>query len=446
MATSTRISLLLLLATACGFPRPADVGDDAPGDASEPSVIVHVSPTGADANDGLTQPVKTLKRAIAIAGTNTEITTIALAAGRYTAAAGEKFPYTVPTSVTIAGPATGGAILTGTKSEAGLALDTGKLQDLELEDFTVAIAATGTARITNLRVRTSMLAVRGETTARLTIDNLDVTGAVDVCGSGIELKGTADLAATTLTTRNLVTTLKAVDLSTINIAMAAITGDPRCLGVAFVVNTSKNFTLSDSIVIGTYSGISISGTPSSPTQVTITNTVLRNMQDIALQGGSVMFRMTGGEISNNGGVGLYSSAGAWSFTNVKISRNMRGGGLYLSGSGPQALAILTMRGCTVTDNRDGGGVQLFDFSVADLGTDANPGNNTFQGNLPVGLLVYGSAGPQQVDAVGNTWNAGVQGADTTTGSYPIPGATIIGPVDQVANNNFAIWSGLSLRR
>lgn len=439
MTSSTRAWLFLLLATACGFPRPSDVNGDGP---DQPGVTIHVAPTGDDANDGLTQPVKTIKRAIRIAGTNTDITTIELAAGRYTAATGEMFPYMVPTDVTMAGPVTGGAILTGTKAEPGLMIDAGKLQDLELEDFTVAITTTGTARIANLRVRTSTLAMRGETAARLTVDNFDITGAVDVCGSGIELKGAADLVATTLVTWNLTTTLDARDQSTVNIAKADITGDPRCRGFAFSVGTNKTFTLSDSTVSGTYGGMGFPGSSSSPTQVTVTGTALRNMTANALSGGFVVFKMTGGEISNAGQAGLSANAGTWSFTNVLISGN-RVGGLFLSGSGPQALATLTLRGCTIADNA-GDGVQLFDFSAADLGTDANPGNNTFQGNQPVGLLVYGSYGPQHVDAVGNTWNAMVQGSDMA-GRYTSP-TTITGPIDQAINNNFALWSGLSLRR
>src|SRR4051812_15918138 len=124
MATLSRISLLLTLVTACGFPRPADIGDDALGDASDPGITIHVSPTGDDANDGMIQPVRTLKRAIAIAGTNSQITTISLAAGRYASSTGEEFPYMVPVNVTIVGPSTGGAILVGTKTEGALTLDT----------------------------------------------------------------------------------------------------------------------------------------------------------------------------------------------------------------------------------------------------------------------------------------------------------------------------------
>jgi hypothetical protein len=58
----------------------------------------------------------------------------------------------------------------------------------------------------------------------------------------------------------------------------------------------------------------------------------------------------------------------------------------------------------------GSGVGLFDGVSGDLGTRADPGGNTFTGNTSTGLqLGLGSQVP--VPAVGNTWNANVQGAD-----------------------------------
>src|SRR5262245_43980060 len=83
------ISPALLVVAACGFPRPPDVPDD---DSSDQSTI-HVSASGDDSNDGITQPVKTLKRAIGIASGSSQIAKIALASGSYSTASGETFPY-----------------------------------------------------------------------------------------------------------------------------------------------------------------------------------------------------------------------------------------------------------------------------------------------------------------------------------------------------------------
>src|SRR5207248_1008571 len=134
MAIYTRLGMLALV-TACGFPRPADVPGELDDASGHPGTTIHVSGTGDDTNDGLTLPVKTLKRALGIAAASTETATIAIAAGRYTVATGELIPSTVPHNVTVVGPAGGGAILVGTKAEPGLILDDGKLQNLEFEDF-----------------------------------------------------------------------------------------------------------------------------------------------------------------------------------------------------------------------------------------------------------------------------------------------------------------------
>lgn len=442
MRSFPRTLVGLCLVTACGFPRPADVpgpADDGGVDASGPSrVTVQVSNAGDDANDGMSKPVKTLKRAIAIAGTNTEITTIVLAAGRYVAGSGETFPYLVPANVTIVGPMGGGAILVGTRTENGLTIDTGKLQDLELEDFQVAITGTGAALLTNLKVRTSMLAIRGETTARLIIDNLDIVGSVDACGSGVVLKGSADLLVTTLVTRGLQSVLVATEPSTTEIRNADITGDPRCVGGAFSVSTGKIFKLSDSIVVGYYNGILSSGGSQSPTQLSVTRTTFRNITSLALSGGSgVVLNMIGGAFLNNSRATVEVIGGMWNFANVLFQGNEAP--LYIQGT-PSEVALLTMRGCTITGNSYG--ISLSDRSAADLGTSGSPGNNTFQGNLQLGISLQGVVGV--VNAVGNIWNPGVQGADSN-GRY-LSSTTINGPIAAVVGNNYAIFDGSSLQR
>ncbi|HEX7939329.1 MAG TPA: DUF1565 domain-containing protein [Gemmatimonadaceae bacterium] len=180
------------------------MGSDGP---AGPIVAIHVSPSGDDANDGLTLPVKTLKHAVALAAANTQITQIVLATGTYSAGSGETFPYIVPSNVTIVGPGDGGAVLVGSKTEPGVTVDAGGLQDLDLQDFATAITVTGTANLKNIRVRTSTIAVQAEATASLTVNNLDITGiavtGTSPCSTGIALNGAAKLVAMTMSTREL---------------------------------------------------------------------------------------------------------------------------------------------------------------------------------------------------------------------------------------------------
>jgi len=454
MAPALRSWFLLTLAvTACEFPRPPDVTDDAAGPASDaagadaaladaaiadappdaPDVagtVLHVSTTGDDANDGLTQPVKTLKHAIGLAAANPLLVKIVVATGRYSSASGETFPYTVPTNLVIVGPAGGGAIFAGTKSEPGLTVGTGTLQDVELEDFTVAITATGTARVANTRIRTSMVGIRGETTAKLTVDNLDITGAVGACSSGIVIVGAADLAATTLATRGLATTLDAKDQTTINITNANIAGDPSCSTGAFSVpvmsvTSNKSFVLVDSLIDRGNNGLSL-GSGLEPLHVNLTSTIIRNMNTNALTGTvGVVFVMTGGALSSNGRGGAELGEGNWSFTNVTVDHNAVFG-IYLQD------ATLRMRDCTVTSNGDG--VYLLTPISVDLGTAADPGNNILKDNSDVSLNYDSSR--IQVEAVGNIWKPGIQGADGS-GRYGSP-AVLQGPIALAAFNNYAM--------
>lgn len=435
-ARSTAISLLLSFA-ACGFPRPMDVGDDVPGDSSERDLIVHVSPAGDDANDGLASPVKTLKHAIGIAAANMAITTIIMASGTYSASTGETFPYTVPLNVTIAGPAGGGAILAGSKAEPGMSVGSGSLQDLDLQDFTTAITVNGTASLRNIRVLTSTTAVQAETAAELTVDNLEIAGTAGACTTGIVLNGAAKLTATTLATHNLGTSLDSKDQSASGIANATFVGDGGCAQTVIVITSSTMFGLRDSLLDGGARGIDLN-TNSQGFEATISNTIIRNAKADALDGrapagSSATLQMTDGELSSSSGAGATLLAGAWSFTNVAI-RNNKNLGIYLQDGN------LAMRGCVITGNVLGIDVNI--SATADLGTAAAPGGNVLQGNTTVGLAVQN--GIAAVDAIGNTWNANIQGADSM-GRYKIP-MTIPGPVESVDGNNYSICNGCALSR
>jgi hypothetical protein len=403
--------------------------------------VLHVSPSGDDANDGLAKPVKTLKHAIGLAAANRDIVRIALAVGRYSSASGETFPYTVPVNVTVAGPTGGGATLAGAEAEPGISVGHGGVEDLDLDGFTTAITVTGPASLKNIHVVTGAVAVQAETAANVTATNLDIAGTTGTCATGIVLNGSAQFTITTLTARKLGITLNAKDDSATSIANANISGDMGCTSsIALMVLTSTNsFVINDSLLDGGPSqGIRLF--PASSTfQTTISNTIIRNMRGDGIAGGHFgtpsTFRMIGGELSGNGGVAAQFSDGTWTFTNVMIRQNP-GLALYVQDG------ALIMRGCTVTGN--GGGIDIYDNGRADLGTEASAGNNVLQSTTSVALSLDGTLGATLVTAVGNTWNPGKQGADENGRYGTIATISVLVPV--VGGNNYALSGSWSLLR
>ncbi len=347
---------------------------------------------------------------------------------------GETFPYIVPSNVTIVGPAGGGAILAGSKAEPGMMVDAGTLQNLELDDFTVAITATGATHLTNIRIRSSTTAVRGETAANLSLDNVDIAGTAGSCATGIELNGGANLTSTGLATRALGASLRARDQSTAQLTRVNATGSAPCTVSMVSVTSTKSFTLSESLLDGGFGGVEI-GSPRSvsPTQAALTNVTIRNMDAQALGVGNAMGHMTGGALSHTRSTSFSILGGTWSFTNVIIENS--NSGIFVQE------ADLIMRGCTVSGN--GVGIALSDAANVDLGTTSSVGNNVIRNTL-MGLVVEGGAtGPGPVKAVGNTWKP-VQGADVQ-GKYSV-GTVVPGPVVGVSGNNFEIQSpNLSLQ-
>jgi hypothetical protein len=305
----------------------------------------------------------------------------------------------VPSNVTILGPAGGGAVLAGDRTGPGIVIDSGGLQDLDLQDFTVAISTNGTVTVKNIRILTNMIGVQAESGTHLTIDKIDITGAVNACATGIVLNGGASLAASTLATRKLGVTLLASDNSVGTLTGATVTGDPACAVAMIRVSSSGAFALRDSLLdggrtgTGGRSGVSI-GSPDGnpPGQVSLENITVRNVDVDALGVGNATVSMTGGELSHVRQTGLEIVGGHCALLGVSISNS---GAAFYAQDG-----TLAMRGCTIFGNAFGGDLGL--NTIGDLGTQTNPGNNVFN-NAGIGLLLEGSNGAQPVQAVGNTW-------------------------------------------
>jgi hypothetical protein len=429
-----RVSLVTVV--ACGSVK--NNNPDAAPDMGAGKTL-QVATSGDDSNDGITKPVKTLKHAIGLALADGSITAIQLASGRYDASNGESFPYTVPGNVTVFGPAGGGAILAGTGAEPGLMLATGTLKDIEMESFMVAIDASATAAISGVRFRTSGTSIQAGASAHLTVDHLDITGATGTaCQTGLALSGGATVMADTVLSRTLGKAVDMKDQSILTLANGMIAGVTACQVPDLDVASSGQLNLSSTLIDGGTSGVAFENVPGI-TQVMFTNVTIKDIAQDAMGGRTVNFTMMGGDISNNGRGALEASGGTWSFTNVSMKNNGVFA-IYIQGSGANMPGTLNMHGCQILQNANG--LYLFDDAVADLGTIATPGGNTFQGNQQVGLQIDGNAGARLITAVGNTWNANVQGADAAGHYAP----ATVGPVVVTPGNNFSIASGWTLQR
>jgi hypothetical protein len=426
-----------MLTLGCGFPRPADVPGDARSGEEQPAVVVMVSTSGDDGSDGLAKPVRTLKRAIGLATTNDLIKTISLSVGRYGSATGESFPYVAPRDVTIAGPVGGGAILVGTGTEPGLVVGAARLRDLEFEDFTVAVTGNGPAELTNIRVRSSMLALRGEASAQLTVDRLDVAGAIGACATGVELNADADLNASNVTTRALGISFQLRGQSTSTITRANTLGDINCnsdqgfIG-AFTVTTTRIFSLRDSIVNSSTNGITFSS-PGARTEATLSNIEIRNVTKTSVNGRNVSLTMRNGELT--GGHNAINVTNAnYQIANVIFSQ-YQDFALLVGDSGS-----LVLRDCTVMGNTLG--IYAYSNTAAlDLGSVASRGNNVIQ-NQSTGIHMDPGLSQLHIDAVGNTWIPDVQGADAE-GHYP--SMRLVGPISAGGRRNFDFPAGCSLQ-
>ncbi|MGZ5758645.1 MAG: beta strand repeat-containing protein [Caldimonas sp.] len=186
---------------------------------------------------------------------------------------------------------------------------------------------------------------------------------------------------------------------------------------AIVISGPGNVTLDHSqISNGPSGGICVRNSTSAATIQIVQGTIARMGDGIVSEigfGSTAVVTMNGASFSNNvNGINWAGLAG----TSFDISGSSFAGnvtGIFLDG----AAGLLKLRNSFVSSN-SGAGVALSNGVVADLGTQADAGGNTLTGNTSTGLQInLTSAGAAQ--AVGNTWNANVQGADNT-GHYASP--------------------------
>jgi hypothetical protein len=162
---------------------------------------------------------------------------------------------------------------------------------------------------------------------------------------------------------------------------------------------------------------------------------------VLVQSGNLALSIAASELSDNKSAVLFDGHGEVSLQNATISGNETGLRLMASNG---ALA-LRLRGVKVLNNTQigvlvGGSLDGSD----DFGTLASPGNNVFMGNATAGTaganLVLAGGYPVSVPAVGNTWDANVQQANSS-GRYEAAGAGSKLEVSAGAGPNYRIVTG-----
>jgi hypothetical protein len=403
-----------------GPPDPADAAVPADAPASELFVDPEIG-TNQDACSR-TQPCRTLGHALSRASAGQ---TIFLGSGTYSAGTGETFDTSVPAGVTIEAMTPGGAMLLGDPS-AG----------------TAALNLQGDATIRGLHVRgfyAAVTAFEGE----VTLDSLEI----EQTSVGLVLQGPVQVLAQAVSFTGGGQAFQMASAADLRLVGGTISDmGPNCAGGVGIgyLQDSAHVTFEGVTAQNNFGGLELRQASSADLN---DSTLINNGSDgcgrsthIDL-GESASVRLMNTNVEQGPGAGIL----ALNDNQVTIM-----GGGFLGNGQAEALNVsanyLEVRGTRfsgyVTAVRLGKGSILFrdaeltgngvgiEFNAdeggfLDLGSADQPGNNAIRQNSSTGLVVRG-AGGVVINAVGNTWNPGEQGADPN-GLMP-PGTVLVGPV------------------
>jgi len=426
----------LLLLTACS--------SGAAGGGGGSLTSLYVDPaSGLDSNPGTkASPLKTIGKAVSLAKGGD---TIVLMAGTYDEISGESWGYTVPAGVTLKGNTTGVVLQSNSHADGFTLSGDATVTGVTMKDFGAALSSSGgTLTMKNDTFTGNGYAAVLSSSAKATLATTDFTGS----GWGLSLQDSASASVSGGTVDGI--DGDAFDVSgsaslTLDGVQATGTHDDVVYLSQAATATISNCVFQDSSAQG--SGGSSSVDLSGSSSVTLTDTSITGAYSNAVlsrdAGNSVV--INGGSFSDNGGYGVESEgslsvnggsfdsnayygivavAGTAVISNAAMSYNARQG-FYAEGS-----PTIKLRNDTLTDNSEGAVYLNSGSGSADFGTAGDPGGNTFQQTASgsVGLTVLWTNAA--VQAVGDTWNASVQGADAG-GHYssqvlsgPLSGANI----------------------
>ncbi|MDX2008122.1 MAG: DUF1565 domain-containing protein [Meiothermus sp.] len=422
----------LLLLAALALPL---VGCSSP--AAPTQVFVDPS-SGQDTHPGTQErPLKTLKKALEAAVG--PVRTVVLLAGTYDGASGETWGYTVPDGITVKANSAG-VILSGFAGKTGLTLSGGAaLSFLTLRNFAVAVQAdAGTPTLTGVTFADNTLGLKLSGSVRATVSEVSFGGKPTDSVSSLTLEGEAQATLNTpVFTDSTGILAKGRSRLTVNGGTLERVGVSRNISDPSVAPVLNALTLWDSATAAlngpaVRNCLNAFSLKDPGTRLELVGGTVSGPESSSWSSGTLIIEVTRFEQVY---LGVAIFGGSVSVKNARFTQS-RAYALRLGGA-----AQLKVRGSSFDSNgtiaNDQSGGVVVDGGLADLGTTADPGGNTFANGRP-SLLDHG--GNLTIHATGNTWDATTQGADSA-GKYAA-GTVVAGPA---SGFNFRLKAGSSIR-
>ncbi len=452
--------LALAVAASCspshGGTADALPADAAIGDAFPPNAIYVDPVNGDDTQLGtIDLPFKTLAHAIQVLPSGFRI---ALEDGTYDAASGEDFDVqTIPPGVVIVAVNDGKAILSGTSTQTALSfIGGGTVIGVELTGFaTGAKITTGTVQLTDVTCNATTTCISVPVSAEppsVALTNVSVTGGTRAglfasAGAHVYWKGGT---IQQMAVGDCFGAVKVTDSTVVLDSVMMLNSDgPAAFALGNASLTIQGATIKDMLNNSTMfdcqsaTGVVTSQDPGSVVEMistTMTRTTYVSMKGALASGGEL--DVMDGAYSNIGeclrtygattarlsvvggtytacGIGIRVTEGTATIADVTVAGALNNGIEIES-----TTAAASLRGSTVTNNTHDG---VHCTGSCDLGTAADPGNNTLTGNGTDGFDLS-SAPAGMYAAIGNTWRPTTQGSDNN-GNYsanttiPSPGVS-----------------------
>jgi hypothetical protein len=376
--------------TTCGF--TCNPGYEPSGTQCVIATNLYVSGAGSDTNSGTqASPFRTWKRAAQIAQAGTVVN---FAAGTYDVNGGDDFTDAVPNGVTLQRSGSGTVNFISDGQHSLVFAGSGTVQNITLTRFRSPLSATtGTQTVKGITITQQVDSIRVAGTAIMVIsDGTSISGAPTENKFLVELNASGQLTLRDSTFNGTWTDcfnaetgggIRATDSSTLSISNATCSG---ALSPCVWATTSARIGVTNATLTATCNGIVTAG------NVSLTST------------GSTFVGMEARDTST------------WTITRVTVTSAGFGVGLNSTGR------------ITFRNSRFAGvnGVGIGAKGTFDFGSVSSAGGNTFNTNNRPHEGLNVNVDGVTVEARGNQWLPGVQGASP---SGTMPAAYVGGPAD-----------------